>query len=128
MKKLVIDEGLLLTDMEICYKGNNLHLNRVLIDTGSMSTVVAAVKAEKIGIMPEDKDIIYRISGVGGTELVYSKLIDYIKMESIKVENFSIEISAMDYGFELDAIIGLNLLQCMKAKINIDKLLLQWHQ
>jgi hypothetical protein len=33
VKKLFIDEGLLLTDMEVTYKGISLWLKRVLVDT-----------------------------------------------------------------------------------------------
>lgn len=35
MKKLIIDEGLLFTDMELTFKGKSLLLKRVLADTGS---------------------------------------------------------------------------------------------
>lgn len=39
MKKLRIDNDLLLVDMEIGFNGDFLHLQRVLVDTGSGSTV-----------------------------------------------------------------------------------------
>lgn len=41
MKNLIIEDGLLLTDMELTFKGQLLHLQRVLVDTGSGSTVVS---------------------------------------------------------------------------------------
>jgi hypothetical protein len=69
--------------------------------------------------------MIYRISGVGGSEFVYSKTVDSIKVGDMQAENFSLEIGAMNYGFDLDGIIGLDLLQQMKAIINIDKLTLE---
>jgi hypothetical protein len=69
--------------------------------------------------------MIYRISGVGGSEFVYSKTVDFIKVGDMQAENFSLEIGAMNYGFDLDGIIGLDLLQQMKAIINIDKLTLE---
>ena len=40
-------------------------------------------------------------------------------------EDFAIEIGAMNYGYVLDGIIGLDLLQQLKAIINIDKLPLE---
>ena len=43
----------------------------------------------------------------------------------MQAEGFSLEIGAMNYGFDLDGIIGLDLLQQLKAVINIDDLLLQ---
>ena len=125
MKKLIIDEGLLLTDMEIRYKGNNLLLTRVLIDTGSSNSIISSEIAETIGIVPESNDPVYRVRGVGGTELVYSKLLDSIKIGHMHVEQIQIEVGEMNYGFHLDGIIGLNLLKKMKAMINIERLLIQ---
>ncbi len=122
----MIDDGLLLTDMEISFKGQSLFLNRVLVDTGSGSTVISTDLAESIGIVAEENDMIYRVSGVGGSEFVYSKKIDSIKIGDMSAENFSLEIGAMNYGFDLDGIIGLDLLQQIKAIINIDKLTLEW--
>lgn len=125
MKKLIIEDGLLLTDMELTFKGQMLLLKRVLVDTGSGSTVVSTDLAESIGIVAEENDMIYRISGVGGSEFVYSKTVDFIKVGDLQAENFTLEIGAMNYGFDLDGIIGLDLLQQLKAIINIDKLTLE---
>lgn len=69
--------------------------------------------------------MIYRISGVGGSEFVFSKTINSIKIGEKKTGNFTVEIGAMDYGFDLDGIIGLDLLQQMKAIINLDRLILE---
>ncbi|QHS24094.1 hypothetical protein GWK91_14730 [Virgibacillus sp. MSP4-1] len=125
MKKLIIEDGLLLTDMEVTFHGHLLHLKRVLVDTGSGSTVVSTDLGESIGIVAEENDMIYRISGVGGSEFVYSKTVDSVKIGDMQAEGFSLEIGAMNYGFDLNGIIGLDLLQQLKAVINIDELLLQ---
>lgn len=125
MKKLFIEDGLLLTDMEVSYKGKLLRLKRVLVDTGSGSTIIKTDLAESIGIIAEENDMIYRISGVGGSEFVFSKMIDSIKIGEKETGSFTLEIGAMDYGFELDGIIGLDLLQKIRAIINLDKLIIQ---
>lgn len=124
MKNLIIEKGLLLTDMELTFKGKSLMLRRVLVDTGSGSTIVLTDLAESIGIVAEKNDMIYRISGVGGSEFVYSKTVDSVKVGDLEAENFPLEIGAMNYGFELEGIIGLDLLQQIKAIININKLTL----
>ena len=125
MKKLVMDEGLLITDMELTHKGKVIQLKRVLIDTGSASTLVSSDLAQKIDLVPEMEDSIYRIYGVGGFEYVYSKKVDGIRIGSMEVLDFHIEIGSMDYGIELDGIIGLNLLQKLNATINTRHLFLQ---
>lgn len=76
MKKLVIDNGLLLTDMKLIFHGRSLNLKRVLVDTGSGGTIVSTDLAETIGLVAEENDMIYRISGVGGSEFVYAKTVD----------------------------------------------------
>lgn len=125
MKKLMIKDGLLLTDMVLTFRGQSLLLNLVLVDTGSGSTVVSIDMAESIGIVAEENDMIYRISGVGGSEFVYSKKIDSVKIGEREAVNFSLEIGAMNYGFDLEGIIGLDLLQQIKAIININQLTLE---
>lgn len=104
--------------------GKSLMLRRVLVDTGSGSTIVSTDLAESIGIVAEKNDMIYRISGVGGSEFVYSKTVDSVKIGDLEVESFPLEIGAMNYGFELEGIIGLDLLHQIKAIININKLTL----
>lgn len=127
MKKLFVEDGLLLTYIFLTFKGKSLLIKRVLVDTGSGSTVVSSDIAESIGIIAEENDTIYRISGVGGSEFVYSKQIDLIRIGEKEVKNFSLEIGAMNYGFDLNGIIGLDLLQQIKAIINIDQLILEWN-
>ncbi len=109
-----MEDGLLLADIDLTYKG--------LIDTGSAGTVISSDRAEFIGIIPEENDVIYRISGVGGSEFVFSKVIDSIRIGSSEAKDFHTEVGAMNYGFDLDGIIGLDLLMHMKATIHLDKL------
>ncbi|MGY3717387.1 retropepsin-like aspartic protease [Sutcliffiella cohnii] len=122
MKKLRLDNDLLLVDMEIRFKRESLQLQRVLVDTGSGSTVISTDLAETIGIVPEENDMIYRISGVGGSEFVYSKTVDLVKVGDMHTTDFALEIGAMNYGFDLDGIIGLDLLRKLKVIINLDEL------
>lgn len=125
VNKLMIDHGLLLTEMELTFNGRMLHLQRVLVDTGSGGTIVSTDLAETIGLVAEENDMIYRISGVGGSEFVYSKATDSVRIGAIQTKDVAIEIGAMDYGFDLEGIIGLDLLQQLKAVININKLTIE---
>ncbi|WP_078408741.1 pepsin/retropepsin-like aspartic protease family protein [Priestia abyssalis] len=73
-----------------------------------------------IGILPEEHDTIYRVRDVGDSEFVYSKILDELSIGSLKVREFETEIGAMNYGFELDGIIGLDFLLKTKAIIDLD--------
>ena len=55
------------------------------------------------------------MQGIGGSESVVEKKIDSIKLDDILATNFCIQIGTMDYGIELDAIIGLDFL--VKCKV-----------
>lgn len=48
----------------------------------------------------------------------------FIRRSLMQIKDFEVEIGAMDYDFNLDGIIGLDLLQQLKAIINIDELIL----
>lgn len=113
--------------MEITFKGKSLRLKRVLVDTGSGSTIISTDLAESIGIIAEEHDTIYRISGVGGSDFVFSKKVDSIKITDAETRDFPLEVGAMNYGFDLDGIIGLDFLQQIRAIINIDKLTIEFN-
>ncbi len=89
---MIIDDGLLLTTIELTYKGQALLLERVLVDTGSGGTIISADLAESIGIIAEEDDMIYRISGVGGSEFVFTKKVDSIKIGQTETSNFPLKI------------------------------------
>jgi hypothetical protein len=122
LNQLKIEDGLLLTEMLLHYDEMSIKLKRVLVDTGSGGTIVSADLVEAIGIVGGADDTIYRISGVGRYEFVYSKKIDAIRIGNLQVNDFPIEIGAMDYGFALDGIVGLNFLQKVGATINLENL------
>ncbi|RIJ63469.1 hypothetical protein CW357_06945 [Rummeliibacillus sp. TYF005] len=126
MKKLIIEDGLLLTDLKVIFRGKSLSLNRVLVDTGSGGTIISTDLAQSIDLIPEVDDTIYRISGVGGSEFVFSKMVDTIKIGEAEATDFPLEIGAMNYDFDLDGIVGLDLLKEMKANINLEKLTIEF--
>ncbi len=72
-----------------------------------------------IGIKPEPEDILGSIRGVGGSEFVYMKQVDLLSIGDLIVENFKIDVGEMDYGFDIDAIIGMDFLQKTGAIIDL---------
>lgn len=79
-------------------------------------------KVDEIGITIEREDTIETISGVGGVEFVYKKNIDKIIFGNVHVKNFNIEIGVMDYGFEINGIIGIDFMKHIGAIIDLDKM------
>ncbi len=90
--KITEYHGLPFITIVIEFRGQRLHLENVLIDTGSASTLLNADIVRDIGIVPEKDDIVETIRGVGGVE------------------------------YEMNGIIGFNLLKLVGAKIDVDAL------
>lgn len=103
--------GLPFINLTIIYKGKQLELQKVLLDTGSASTLFNADLVRDIGVVPEENDVVDTIRGVGGVEYVYTKYLDAIKFDGISVERFQVEIGSMDYGIEIEGIIGFDFMR-----------------
>lgn len=107
MVKLDFKYGFPFCKITIFYKGKSMVLDNVLIDTGSRGTVFKMDKVDVLGITIEKDDTIETISRVGGVEFVYKKIIDTINLGNLIINNFTIEVGVMDYGFEIYVIIGM---------------------
>jgi predicted aspartyl protease len=117
--------GLPFIEVELLHKGRSQQFINFLIDTGSASTLIAAEIAVQLGLGPEPDDVIREVVGVGGTEYVYEKIIDSIKLGVKEINNLKVQIGDVDYGFEMDGIIGFNYLKASKALINLDKMVVE---
>lgn len=122
MVKLELKYGLPFCKITLCYKGKSMVLDNVLIDTGSGGTVLKMDKVDELGITIEKDDAIETISGVGGVEFVYKKNIDSINLGSLKFSNFTIEVGVMDYGFEINGILGIDFLKSVGAIIDLGEM------
>ncbi len=118
--KLIIENGLPFLTIEIAYKGKATQIPNVLVDTGSSTTILSADKLDLINITPLPDDVLHHIVGVGGSELVYTKQVDYLKIGETNINNFLIEVGGMDYGFNIDGILGMDYLLASKALINLE--------
>lgn len=125
MVKLQLRYGLPFCSIKLIYKGKEMILDDVLLDTGSGGTVFKMDKVEEIGITIEEDDIIETISGIGGSEFVYKKYVDSISMGDLNLDNFKVEIGVMDYGFEINGIVGIDFLKSVGAVIDLDKMLVK---
>ncbi|MEK3899808.1 retropepsin-like aspartic protease [Paenibacillus sp. FSL R7-0179] len=98
--------GLPFVSMTVVFRGRELRLEKVLLDTGSASTLLNANVVQEIGMVPEGNDIVDMIRGVGGVEYVYTKYLDSIIVDEAILKDFQVEIGNMDYGMEIDGILG----------------------
>lgn len=108
--KIYLREGLPFISVTLVYHGKKLVLKKVLIDTGSVGSVFSSDKVASIGVVAEPYDPIRQIRGVGGFEFVFVRQIDSLVMGDLEVKDFEVEIGVMDYGFEIEGIIGMDFL------------------
>ena len=122
MVDLEFKYGLPFCKIEVIHNNKRLMLNNVLIDTGSGGTLLKMDKIEEVDITIDMNDSIETIHGVGGSEFVYKKIIDQIKLGNLYNSDVKVEIGIMDYGFEIDGIIGIDFLKQICAVIDLEKM------
>lgn len=117
--KIQVQGGLPFVTLSIVYRGQEITLNNVVLDTGSAGCVFMTETMAKIGLVPEPQDMIRQVQGIGGVEFVITKQADKVILGNLTAENFTIEIGAMDYGFDFDGTLGFDFLQQTGAVIDL---------
>jgi hypothetical protein len=117
--KIRVEDGLPYITVSLTYRGQFLQIEKALLDTGSAGTVFSADSVLAIGLQYEMSDSVHRIRGVGGAEFVFSKQVDRLAVDDLEIRDFVVEIGAMDYGFEIDGIVGLDFLLQVGALIDL---------
>jgi len=120
--KIRLEGGLLYVSTELVYRAQKLTLSEVILDTGSAGTLFSADEAVKLGLVPEPDDPLRRVRGVGGSEFVFSKRLDSLSLGDLSLSSFPIQIGAMDYGFPIQGLIGLDFLMQAGAVIDLANL------
>jgi predicted aspartyl protease len=120
--RMQVRDGLPYVTVTLRYRGQQLDLANVLVDTGSAGTLLAADQVLAVGLQYEADDQVERIRGVGGAEFVFIKRVDRLSVGELQVSDFAIEVGAMDYGFALDGILGMDFLLQVGAVIDLSRL------
>jgi hypothetical protein len=120
--RMQVRDGLPYVTVTLQYRGHQLALANVLVDTGSAGTLFATDQVLTVGLQYEAEDQVERIRGVGGTEFVFIKRVDRLSVGELQVSDFAIEVGAMDYGFTLDGILGTDFLLQVGAVMDLSRL------
>ncbi|MEW5767527.1 MAG: retropepsin-like aspartic protease [bacterium] len=120
--RIQLRDGLPYITASIGYHGRQVQLQSVLLDTGSAGSIFSTDRLLDIGLQYEPDDLVHRIRGIGGAEFVFTKMVDQLALGELRVSNFEIEVGAMDYGFEIDGIVGMDFLTKIGAVIDLARL------
>ena len=124
--QLYLKDNLPFVTVTVGYQNRVTDIPNVLVDTGSASTILAADSLISIGVEPSPNDVLHTIRGVGGVEVVYLRRMDFLKVGEGKAIGFEVEVGVMDYGFEINGILGMDFLQRVGAIINLRELRLEF--
>lgn len=122
MIKLRYQDRLLFCSICIKIDGQVLNLDNVLIDTGSATTLI---NADYITL--DGTEQIRNAQGVGGYERILKKNISTIEINDVTINNIALSIGDMDYGIDIDLLIGLDVLKALNADINIKDMILTFN-
>jgi hypothetical protein len=124
--QLLLKDNLPFVVVTIAYSGQTVEAKHVLVDTGSATTIVAADVVAHIQVVPTPDDELRIIRGIGGSEVVFSRVVDYLQIGEYKLRRFEVEVGGMDYGFQIDGILGMDSLTEMGAIINLREMCLSF--
>ena len=110
MKSLRIKNNLLVTELNITYKGKQFSFENVVVSTTALHTVLSSNAAEKVGIIQIGRDSLFHT-------------VDAINVGPLKVIDFPLEVRDLSET-ESDGILGLDFLKKVGAKINLDSMTL----
>lgn len=117
--QLWLQDKIPFTTVNIAYEGSAIDIPNVLIDTGSAGSIMAADIVAAVQIVPLPQDTLRVIRGVGGSEAVFVRRVDYLQVGECSLSDFEIEVGGMDYGFEINGILGMDFLLQAGAIINL---------
>jgi predicted aspartyl protease len=118
-------DGLAFINVTLIYQQKVLEIEDVLLDTGSASTIFSYTVLEAAGFELHPDDRLRQIQGVGGVEYVFARQIHRLIMDDFQAIDFEIEVGAMDYGFKINGIVGMDFL--VKGGFLIDLVKLKIH-
>jgi predicted aspartyl protease len=107
--KITYDGQLMTTVITLCFRGRTLHIPDIIIDTGSSHTVFSSDALEEIGVTYENGDPVYEAYGIGGTVPFYTKVMDYIQLDSLRVERVEVDVGILPKSHK--GLLGLDILK-----------------
>lgn len=126
--QLLLRDNIPFVSIVVIYKDTSIEIPSVLVDTGSATTILSADLVQIIQITPSPEDSLYTIRGVGGSEVVFSRKVDYLKLGEYFINDFEIEIGGMDYGFEINGILGMDFLVQAGTIINLRDMKIEFNR
>lgn len=123
MIKLRYYKDLLFCELDCKLNNQNIHLKNVLIDTGSATTLINADH-----VLLDGTEIVDEVRGVGGSEKILTKQYNILTLNGHMMNNAFLSIGDMDYGIDIDLLLGLDILKDLNADISLKNMCIEFKQ
>lgn len=124
--KLAFKHNVPFVSATIAYHGATLLVSDILVDTGSATTMFSTDIVRPIHIVPERTDTLHTIRGVGGVDVVFMRTVDYIQVGTFRMMTVQIDIGGMDYGFDINGILGTDFLTQAGAILDLQHMTIRF--
>jgi predicted aspartyl protease len=118
--KIAYDGQLLTASVTIHYRGRHLELTDIIIDTGSSHTVFSPDALEEIGVTYENGDPVYEAYGIGGTVPFYTKIMDEIVIDTLRIEYVEVDVGILPKPHK--GLLGLDILKTYGFVVDLKEL------
>ena len=124
MTPITLGNGFAFVSVILHANKRQIRIENVLLDTGSAGSVFRAHDLAEIGVVLEGSDQLRFLTGIGGQEPVIEKSIDRIEVGNLSLSPFTIEPGAVQYGYNIRGVLGIDFLLQVGATINLRDLTL----
>lgn len=107
--RLLYDGNLLTITLSVKYRGKTMEIDNVIVDTGSSHTVFSPDVLDQIGVTYENGDPVYEAYGIGGTVPFYTKILDEIMIDILKIKDIEVDVGLLPKSHK--GLLGLDILK-----------------
>jgi len=119
-----LKRGLIYIHTSVRHAGNIIETDNCIFDTGSAGTTFDADRMATIGLALTDESKIRRLAAVGGYQRVFTRSVDELHLGGMILSDIEIEIGDLTSTFNIDGIIGTDIIQRFDWELNFSRKIL----
>ncbi|NSW90112.1 MAG: retropepsin-like domain-containing protein [Firmicutes bacterium] len=113
-------DRLICTDITVTFNGKSKTLKNVVVDTGAAQSIINSIFVADLEIAPSFKDKMVKTRGIGGDLEFFYRTVDELKIGDFTFKNYEIDFGEIDPKGEISGLIGLDLLNELRAVIDVE--------
>ncbi|TBL81726.1 hypothetical protein [Paenibacillus thalictri] len=123
-----IIHGLPIVSLSIEYNNYTVELTNVLFDTGCAATIFDTDVLAVAGLYPDFiNGTVKRMYGIGETsEACYEQLVNNIRIDSISLPSFCLQLGSIQDPYGFDGIIGIDYMLRTGLKIDFETMQIRY--